>query len=178
MPGRRRSSRRTAAMRPLEYRILLTATLCLLAAGAVMVYSASSARDLLAGHGDGSAFLTRYVIYGAIGLVAMRVLSRHVLDVVRRATPLLVVLSFAGLVAVMLPGIGVQINGARRWVGAGPLQVQPSELMKLALVLYAAGLLAAQPRRVRSLRAVLNPLLLMTGLACGLVAVEPDLGTA
>ena len=50
------------------------------------------------------------------------------------------------LIAVKIPGIGVEINGARRWLGAGPLQFQPSELMKLALVLYAAGLLARRPR--------------------------------
>ena len=56
---------------PLEYNILMTATLCLLAAGAVMVYSASSARTLLQGQGDGSAFLVKYVMYGAVGLVVM-----------------------------------------------------------------------------------------------------------
>ena len=173
-----RVARKTPVARPLEYRILITATLCLLAAGAVMVYSASSARDLLAGHGDGSAYLTRYVIYGAIGLVAMHYLSRHGLEAVRRATPLLLVISFAGLLAVMLPGIGVQINGARRWVGAGPLQFQPSELMKLSLVLYGVQLIAAQPARVRTIKGMLSPLLVIAGLACALVAVEPDLGTA
>src|SRR5256885_17012902 len=97
--ARRRSPRRASAMRPLEYRILLTATLCLLATGAVMVYSASSARDLLAGHGDGSAFLTRYVMYGAIGLVLMHLLARAGLDRVRRATPLLVALAFIAVLA-------------------------------------------------------------------------------
>ena len=51
--------------------------------------------------------------------------------------------------AVMLPGVGVEVNGATRWLGAGPVQFQPSELLKLALVLYAAQLLAARPRRTR-----------------------------
>ena len=60
---------------PLEHRMLLTVTLCLLAAGAVMVYSASSARDLLAGGGDGTGYLLRYVGYGAVGVVVMHVLS-------------------------------------------------------------------------------------------------------
>ncbi len=174
-----RSSRPASAPPPpLEYRILLTATLCLLAAGAVMVYSASSARDLLAGHGDGSAFLERYLAYGTIGLLAMRLLSRRGLDAVRRATPGLVVVSFAGLLAVMVPGIGVEINGAHRWLGAGPLQFQPSELMKLALVLYGAQLLAARPSQVQTLRGMASPLLLVAGAACVLVAAEPDLGTA
>jgi cell division protein FtsW len=163
---------------PLEYRMLLTATLCLLAGGAVMVYSASSARDLLAGHGDGTAYLERYVVYGALGLVLMRMLSRRGLEAVRQATPVLLLVAFVGLVAVLLPGIGVQVNGAKRWVGAGSLQFQPSELMKLALVLYGAQLLADQPRRVRSPRALVNPLLLVVGGASLLVMAEPDLGTA
>jgi cell division protein FtsW len=163
---------------PLEYRILLTVTLCLLAAGAVMVYSASSARDLLAGHGDGSGYLERYLAWGAVGLVAMHLLSRRGLEAMRRVTPLLLVASFAGLLAVLIPGVGVQVNGAQRWLGAGPLQFQPSELAKLALVLYAAQVIAARPSSVRTLRGMATPLLLMVGLACVLVGAEPDLGTA
>jgi cell division protein FtsW len=173
--GRARAKRKPP---PIEYGILLTATLCLLAGGAVMVYSASSARDLLSGAGDGTGYLERYAFYGAIGLVAMRVLSRHGLDAVRRATPMLLLVSFGLLVAVMLPGIGIEVNGARRWVGAGPLQFQPAELMKLALVLYGAQLLAAQPGRVRTLKGMFSPLLVIAGAACVLVAVQPDLGTA
>jgi len=174
-PARRRAA---APTRPLEYRILLTATLCLLATGAVMVYSASSARELLQGGGDGRGFLTRYVIFAAIGLVLMHVLSRHGLDAIRRATPLILLAAFAGLVAVLLPGVGVEINGARRWIGAGPLQFQPSELMKVALLLYAVQILASQPQRMRRLGGLVNPLLLIAALACGLVAMQPDLGTA
>jgi cell division protein FtsW len=163
---------------PIEYGILLTATLCLLAGGAVMVYSASSARDLLSGAGDGTGYLERYLFYGALGLLAMRFLSRHGLEAVRRATPMLLLVSFGLLVAVMLPGIGIEVNGARRWVGAGPFQVQPSELMKLALVLYGAQVLAADPRRVRTVKGIVSPLLVIAGSACVLVAVQPDLGTA
>ena len=169
---------RAQAEPPLEYRILLTATLCLLAAGAVMVYSASSARDLLTGHGDGSGYLERYLAWGAVGLVAMHVLSRRGLEPARRLTPALLVASFAGLLAVLIPGVGVEVNGAQRWLGAGPLQFQPSELTKLALVLYAAQVIAARPRGVRSLRGIASPLLLVVGLACVLVGAEPDLGTA
>ena len=57
---------------PLEHRLLLTATFCLLAGGAVMVYSASSARTLLQGDGDGTAYLVKYLVYGAVGLVLMQ----------------------------------------------------------------------------------------------------------
>src|SRR4051812_10380437 len=163
---------------PIEHGILLTATLCLLAGGAVMVYSASSARDLLSGAGDGTGYLEKSLLYGAIGLLLMRFLSRHGLEAVRRATPMLLMVSFGLLIAVMLPGIGVEVNGARRWVGAGPLTFQPSELMKLALVLYAAQLLATDPDRVKTVKGIVSPLLVIAGAACLLVAAQPDLGTA
>ena len=89
---RRRASKsrlmpRRKQQQPLEHRLLLTATLCLLAGGAVMVYSASSARTLLQGDGDGTAYLIKYLVYGAVGLVLMQVLARHGLASVRRYTP-------------------------------------------------------------------------------------------
>ena len=74
----------------------------------------------------------------------MLVLSKRGLDLVRRYTPLLLAISFVLLLVVLLPGIGVEVNGANRWIGAGSLSFQPSELAKLALVLYAAELLGSK----------------------------------
>jgi cell division protein FtsW len=162
---------------PLEYNLLLTATLCLLAFGAVMVYSASSARTLLQGQGDGTAFLVKYVVYGGLGLVGMHLIARRGLDAVVRLTGPLLAFAFVCLILVKIPGIGVTVNGARRWLGAGPLQFQPSEVAKLALVLYGAKVLAVRPGRVRGPRDVM-PLLLVAGVAILLVASQPDLGTA
>src|SRR5256714_8955072 len=170
-------ARRPAAQQPIEHRILLTATLCLLAAGAVMVYSASSARTLLQGQGDGTTYLVRYVIYGAIGFAALHVLSRRGLAAITSFAGPLLAISFGLLVLVKLPGIGVSVNGARRWIGAGPLQFQPSELMKLALVLYAAGVIAQRPKIVKKPRQLV-PIGVMVGFACILIASQPDLGTA
>ncbi len=164
--------------KPVEYNILFTATLCLLAAGAVMVYSASSARTLLEGQGDGTMYLVKYVGFGALGLVVMQLLARGGLELLPRLTPALLGFSFLLLVAVKIPGIGIEVNGARRWLGLGPLQFQPSELMKLALVLYAAGLLATAPARPKTLKGVTGPLLLVAGAAMLLVASQPDLGTS
>lgn len=163
---------------PLEYNILVTATLCLLAAGAVMVYSASSARTLLEGNGDGAALLLKYVAFGAVGLGLMFVLARHGVALARRFTGLLLVGSFVLLGAVEIPGVGVSVNGATRWLGVGPLQFQPSELVKVTLVLYAAGLLADRPQRLGTLGGVISPLVLVAGAAAGLVVLQPDLGTA
>jgi cell division protein FtsW len=174
----RRKPRKPSKPRPLEHRILLTATLCLLAGGAVMVYSASSARELLGSGGDGSSFLLRYVGYGALGLLAMHLLARTPLEAVRRTTPLLLGAAFALVALTRVPGMGVEVNGGRRWLGAGPLVFQPSELLKLALILYTVGLLAGRPRCVSSLRELASPLLVVAAAACGLVALQPDLGTA
>src|SRR5438093_329460 len=100
---------------PLEHRLLLTATFCLLAGGAVMVYSASSARTLLQGEGDGTAYLLKYVSYGAIGLLGMYLISRLDLRLVRRYSKALLLASFVMLIMVKVPGLGVRVNGAHRW---------------------------------------------------------------
>jgi cell division protein FtsW len=149
-----------------------------MAGGAVMVYSASSARTLLEGSGDGSTYLVKYLMYGAFGLVLMQIMARRGLAIAQRFGPILLVVSFALLLAVKVPGLGVKVNGAQRWLGAGPLQFQPSEIMKLALVLYAASLLAGKPRRLRTLKGIVSPLLLVAGAAALLIASQPDLGTA
>ena len=171
-------TQRRRRRQPLEHRLLLTAILCLLAGGAVMVYSASSARTLLEGQGDGTAYLVKYVVYGSFGLLAMHLISRHGLEAARRYTPLILAAAFVMLVLVHVPGIGVRVNGARRWLGAGPLTFQPSEIMKLALILHAAAVLSARPKMAQSLRGVAGPILGVGGAAILLVAAQPDLGTA
>jgi cell division protein FtsW len=164
---------------PLEHRILVTATLCLLAFGAVMVYSASSPLGVLNGKGNGTGEFVRYLIFGGVGLAAMQVLARRGLSLLdQRLVNLLLFGSFALLVLVLVPGFGVEVNGARRWFSAGPIQFQPSELMKLAIVLYVARYLADHPKRMRGLRQAIAPIAVIAGPACLLIVVEPDLGTA
>jgi cell division protein FtsW len=175
---RRMSSRRVAP--PLEHRILMTAALCLLAFGAVMVYSASSPLGVLSAHGgSGTGEFIRYVVFGAIGLAAMHILERRGLSLLTpQICRLLLLGSFSLLVLVLVPGFGVVFNGARRWFSAGPIQFQPSEIMKLALILYVARYLADHPKRMRSFRQAVAPILLAAGPAILLIVVEPDLGTA
>src|ERR1700689_2811512 len=108
-----------AARLPLEHRMLLTATLCLLAGGAVMVYSAS-APATLSGGGSGTSSLIHFTGYALAGLVVLQVAARVGLDSIRRLTGPLLALAFCLLVAVRVPGIG-HSNGsfAQRWVGFG-----------------------------------------------------------
>jgi cell division protein FtsW len=177
---RKRAQRPSAARgrQTLEHHILLTATMCLLAYGAVMVYSASSATTLLQGHGNGSGYLIKFVVYGGLGLVVMRLLARDGVAKVHSITAPLLVVSFVLVFAVHIPHVGVSINGARRWIGPGPFQFQPSEIMKLALVLYCATLIARRPKRVQDMRELAKPLLLVVAAAILLVFTQPDLGTA
>ena len=162
---------------PVEYSILYTAMLCLLAGGAVMVYSASSAEALLS-NGDAAYYLKRYLLLGAVGLVALHFISRADLRQLKSLTPLVVLAGFGLTLAVMLPGIGVTVNGATRWLGAGPLQFQPSEILKFALILYAAQLLAARPKSIHTVGGIVKPLLIVVGFACALLMKQPDMGTA
>jgi cell division protein FtsW len=176
-PRERTPARRVAP--PLEHRILMTAALCLLAFGAVMVYSASSPLGVIGGRGYGTAEFVRYLVFGAIGLAGMHVLARRGMDLLNeRMVRTLLIVSFCLLLLVMVPGFGVEVNGARRWFAAGPIQFQPSELMKLALVLYVARYLADHPKRMRGFRQSIAPVAVIVGPACLLIVVEPDLGTA
>jgi cell division protein FtsW len=158
----------------------MTAALCLLAFGAVMVYSASSPLGVLSRHGgNGTGEFVRYVVFGGIGLVAMLLLERRGLALLTpQMCRLMLMGSFALLLLVLVPGFGVVFNGARRWFSAGPIQFQPSELMKLSLVLYVARYLADHPKRMRSFRQAVAPIAVVAGPAILLIVVEPDLGTA
>jgi cell division protein FtsW len=160
-----------------EYSMLLTATFCLLAFGAVMVFSASSTTQVLnhGGLANSAFYLKRTVLFGVFGLLVMRVMAVGGVRLVRELTPMLLVGSLALLVIVL--GIGSSANGAQRWIGSGFLQVQPSELAKVAIVLYGAWLLAEKPKRARSLEGM-RPYLLVVCFACLLIVLEPDLGSA
>jgi cell division protein FtsW len=177
-PGTKAVKRRKkAAKLPAEYNLLLTATLCLLAFGAVMVFSASSTTRVLSDGGlsDSAFYLKRTLLFGAVGLAVMHLTARGGLAFIRRITPLLLAGSLFLLLVVLVAGTNV--NGSSRWLGSGFLQIQPSELAKVALILYAADLLARKPKRVRSIEGLM-PFLLVVGAATLLIVAEPDLGTA
>jgi cell division protein FtsW len=177
-PARKKAKRKTRApAMPVEYNILLTATLCLLAFGAVMVFSASSTTQVLrdGGLGNSAYYLKRTLMVGAVGLLVMHLVARRGLGSIRRLTPVFLAVCFVLLVAVL--GVGTSVNGSSRWIGGGFLQIQPSELAKVALVLYAADLLARKPKRARSIAGMM-PFLLVVGAASLLIVIEPDMGTA
>jgi cell division protein FtsW len=160
--------------RGLESSVLILVTLGLVAFGLVMVYSATSASAALA-NGDPAYYLKRQAVYASLGLVLMVVLSRVDYRALRALAPVLMVTSLVLLLAVLV--LGRSANGARRWISFGPAAFQPSELAKVALAVWAAAYLARR-RPPRTLPELWRPMGLLTVVFCGLILVEPDLGTA
>jgi cell division protein FtsW len=158
----------------LEQQLLLLVTLALVAFGLVMVYSATSASAALA-NGDSSYYLRKQGLYALVGVGLLLLASRSGYRTLRHLSPMLVLTSIGLLLAVL--AIGTTVNGARRWLQVGPAVFQPSELAKLALLVFAAAYLARHPAP-RTLGELIKPLGLVTGVICGLLLAEPDLGTA
>jgi cell division protein FtsW len=157
----------------LDTHILVLVTLGLTAFGLVMVYSATSAPAALGG-GDPVFYLKRESIYAAIGVVLLLVATRTDYRALRYLAPPLMLTSLGLCLAVLV--VGQQVNGARRWLGAGPLSFQPSELAKLSIAIWAAAYLSRRPAP-RTLGELVRPIGLTTGIFCALILVEPDLGT-
>ncbi len=159
---------------PFEWNLLVLVTAALVLFGLVMVYSATSGSAAL-GNANPLGYVERQTVYALVGLTLCVVVSRLPLERLRTLAPGLVVSALVLCLAVL--AVGERINGARRWIGVGPLVFQPSELAKLALVVWTAAHLSRRPAP-RTLRELWRPIGLLVGLFAVLVLVEPDLGTA
>ena len=155
---------------------LLGAALVLAMFGVVMVYSASAVYAS-ARLGDGLWFFKRQALGAAAGLAALLLAMKLGYRRIEKLAVPLLLLSLVLLVLVLVPGLGVVAGGARRWLRVGSLSFQPSELAKVALVLWLARSLARKGERVRSLVAGLLTHLFMLGLFALLLLFEPDFGT-
>ena len=165
------------AARPAPDAVIVATVATLVAIGLAMVFSASSAYAV-ALHHDAFYFLKRQIAWLAVAAVLSLVAYRIDYRKLRAAAPWALSASVLSLVAVLIPHVGLDAGGARRWLGAGPLTFEPSEFAKLALVLYLAAALAAKGERVRSFVHGVFPLCAVAGLLAVLVVREPDFGTA
>ena len=182
LPGGAGRPRQPAAGRARRDRIgtrkailVLVSALCVV--GLVMVLSASAYTSEQY-YGSVWTIFERQVLWMAIGAIAMFVTARVAYEHWRRVRLLLLGGTFALLVAVLVPGIGVSVGGSSRWIGIGLLRIQPSEVMKLALALFAADLLTRRADRTHESSAVVTPLLVVLAAAAVLVLKQPDMGTA
>ncbi|MEL6983840.1 MAG: putative lipid II flippase FtsW, partial [Actinomycetota bacterium] len=177
-----RSGKRTAKLKVTEVgeryaAYLLTAFVGLTLFGLVMVLSASSVSSLH--QYDQSPFyqFKRQLIWAAIGAVAFVVTSRLDYRILRRAAGPLMLLCFVLLIVLLIPGVGINVNGSTRWLGYGPLVIQPSELTKLALIIFVADLLARRERRMDRPELTVRPVMVTVYAASALLLLQPKLGT-
>jgi cell division protein FtsW len=164
---------------------LAWAVILLLAIGLVMVYSSSIAMAEASAYTGYRAwyFLARHAIFLAVGVAAAAIAFQIPMSAWRTLAPYLFIAGAALLVLVLVPGIGRSINGSRRWLSLAVINLQPSEFMKLAVVLYAASyavrraafLHAEQPLKQTILRGFL-PLFAVMVVTGGLLLLEPDFG--
>jgi cell division protein FtsW len=157
--------------------LLFAAVASLVAIGLVMIFSASSAQAYADTH-DTAYYVKHQVLYLVVGLAFA--VGTYSIDYrkLRNAAPYILLLCMIGLVAVLVPHVGVVVNGARRWIGAGAISLQPSEFAKIGMVVYLAAALSTRGDRITSLAKGLFPLCVPVVLAAMLVLVEPDMGTA
>lgn len=146
--------------------------------GIIAVYSSSFALGLLE-FGDANYFVVRQAAFAVIGATVAWLLMKSDYRQLRFYSPLLMLVAMVGLVAVLLPGIGVERNGATRWIAlAGPIPpIQPSEFAKLALVIYVAAWLAGRGENIKAFWTGFFPFVLLVGFVAGLIMMEPDMGT-
>jgi len=144
--------------------------------GLVMVMSASSVVSV---HESGEpwSYVERQIMWTGFGLLALLGTLAISIDFWRKYARIWLMLTIGALLLVLVPGIGVRVNGARRWLGAGPFQVQPSEFAKFALLLFVADLLARRSDHVDDWRWTLAPVVAYLGVVAGLIMLEPNLGT-
>jgi len=157
--------------------LLLGCTAILLTLGLVMVLSASSVTSFTA-YGSAYAVAQKQAIWAAIGLPLGWVASRLPVRIYRRAAYPILFAALLLLVLVQVPGLGRQVNGSTNWLVLGPITLQPSELAKLALVLWGADLLARKRARLMEWRHLVVPLVPTGLLLLALVLVGGDLGTS
>ncbi|HHY74526.1 MAG TPA: stage V sporulation protein E [Bacillus bacterium] len=156
--------------------ILILATMSLLAIGMIMVYSASAVWANFK-FDDSFFFAKRQLLFAGVGVIAMFVIMNIDYWTWRTWSKAILLICFILLVAVLIPGIGLVRGGARSWLGIGAFSIQPSEFMKIAMIIFLAKFLSEHQKLVTSFRKGLVPSLALVFFAFGLIMLQPDLGT-
>ena len=161
-------------------------TFCLLvllltAIGLVMLLSASfpsAYYEEKPSHHDPLYYFERQAIFAVLGTAVMFLVSKFNYQRLRGVGKILLYISVVLLLLVLIPGIGEIRNGARRWIGMGPLTFQPSEIAKAAIVVYFANSISRKKDQMRTFRYGVLPYAILLVLVAGLVAKEPHLSGA
>lgn len=155
---------------------LIIATGGLLVIGVLMVYSASAVMSYHK-YGDALYFAKRQLLFAVLGVFAMFWVARLDYATWRKWSNVGLIVCFFLLVIVLIPGVGLLRGGARSWLGIGAFSIQPSEFMKLAMIVFLAHWLADRQRELVRFKSGLVPPLAILTLAFALIMLQPDLGT-
>jgi len=157
--------------------LLAIVTAFLIVMGLMMVLSASSV-EALRSYGGAWVFFQKQAMWVAVGTVGLVLAACGDYRRWSRLAWPLIVASLVLLIAVQIPGVGINVSGSTRWLGFGPLRFQPSEMAKLALLIFVADLLGRRPEQMHESRLTLRPVVVVAGALGGLVMLQPDMGTA
>ncbi|MDH5560761.1 MAG: putative lipid II flippase FtsW [Deltaproteobacteria bacterium] len=156
---------------------LFIVSFSLIGIGLIMIYS-SSAIYAAQNWGDQYYFLTRQLIHFVIGLICLRVAIKLPYDIYKKIIPLLMLVCFILLLIVLIPGIGKQVGNARRWIRILGFGFQPSELLKLTLIIWAASFLDRRKNVLGYFSRAFLPTLIVMSIYLFLLLLQPDFGTA
>lgn len=158
-------------------KILLADVFFLTGIGIVMVYAASAYSAMVRFH-DPFFFLKKELLFFLIGLVAMVVMANFNYIYLRWLVYPLLIICFILMILVVIPGFGIEVGGARRWLKVGTFTFQPSELTKVVLIIYMAHSLMRKEGKVQDFVYGFVPYMVILGVFFMLLMLQPDLGTA
>ena len=176
-PVRTRTSEGTGGVGEKSYAAPIAVLIGLLCGIGLLMVLSSSSVQALRDSGTSWLYFQRQVMWLSMGVVALLAALQAPLRFWRRTSGPMLVVSFVLLIVVLMPGVGTSVNGSTRWLELGPLRLQPSELAKIALLLFGADLLARRASRVEDPRAALMPMCMVLGGLSLLVMLQPDMGT-
>lgn len=159
-----------------DYYAILGIVMALSLFGLLMVLSASSVTSLYE-HGSSWYELSRQAVWFVAGMIALWLFQRLDLSLLSRYINKAVGVSMALMVLPLLPVIGIAVNGARRWFGYSWVRIQPSEIAKFVMIVFAADVLTRKANRVHDWQQVLLPIMGVFGCFAILLMAEPNLGT-
>lgn len=162
---------------PTTYYVIALVVAIFTMLGLVMVLSASSIRLFHDGQSPWRIF-NRQVIWASLGAVALYICAKVPYDFWQRLVVPGLAIASGLMLLPFVPGVGMEVNGARAWVALGPFSFQPSEFMKVAVLVYAASLLAKRQHQMHDLRQTLVPTLMIAAVASLLCVAQGDLGSA
>ena len=159
--------------------IVVGLALALVAVGAVMLYSATAVMaEKSPKYADSTWFLKRQLVWVLLGIAAMIVTARVPISFWERWRIPVLIGALALLGLVFVPGVGASLNGAKRWIRVAGFFFQPSEAAKIAIAIFLAGFAAKDPERMKKFLRGFVPAFATLGLCCGMIIIEPDIGTS